>query len=246
MGGRQDSNSGPLFLSAVSVRKPAVASVPRGPRPFSLPTASDHGPGRDVRWTAKAVPRCQPGTPEPPPAIRSGLGGPPTSPRSGSRVAEQRGRAAWPSSAAFPPVARRSAFPGKPPNTCVSLLGHRLRIFKDNGILVAFNLRTKLLELRIVKSYFLSLKIIFPARSSLGRLRVTVWTRPLCHRGDWTECDQFSRPPRPCPPGGARGSLDWRRSDDTCPRARSGGAASRLTERPQHGSQGRASADGGL
>lgn len=90
-GGAAGFELGALFLSAVSVRKPAVASVPRGPRPFSLPTASDHGPGRDVRWTAKAVPRCQPGTPEPPPAIRSGLGGPPTSPRSGSRVAEQRG-----------------------------------------------------------------------------------------------------------------------------------------------------------
>lgn len=114
--------------------------------------------------------------------------------------------AAWPSSVAFPPVARRSAFPGKPPNTCTFLLGHRLRIFKDNGILVAFNLRTKLLELCIVKSYFLSLKIIFPAHSSLGRLRVTVWTRPLCHCGDWPECDQFSRPPRPCPPGGLVGA----------------------------------------
>lgn len=35
------------------------------------------------------------------------------------------------------------------------------------------------------------------------------------------------------PPGeGARGSLDWRRSDDTCPRAPTGGAASRLTKRP--------------
>lgn len=238
MGGRQDSNSGPLFLSAVSVRKPVVASVPRGPRPFSLPPASDHGPGRDVRWTAKAVPRCQPGTPEPPLRSAPGWAGHPRAHGVG---------AAWPSSAAFPPVTGRSAFPGKPPNTCVSLLGHRLRIFKDNGILVAFNLRTKLLELRVVKSNFLSLKIIFPARSSLGRLRVTVWTRPLCHRGDWPECGQFSRPPRPCPPG--RGLVGAWTGDARMTRAPELGREARragLRNDPQHGSQGRASADGGL